>query len=56
MEVDEGDGGDDAMLQYTDSEEEGKEREKAEMAAEIEREKCVFCFCPHKFTSKLPGR
>ena len=53
MGVDKGDGGDEAMLSFTDSEEEEKEREKVEMEAEIAREKCVFAFCHHKFTSGL---
>ena len=44
MEAGEGDGGDEAMLRFTDSEEE-KEREKA--AIQEEREKCIFCFCRH---------
>ena len=39
MEVDEGDGGDNAVLQFTDSEEEEKEREKAKIEEHL---KCVF--------------
>ena len=54
MEAGEGYGGDEAMLPFTDSEEEEKERKKVGMEAEIAREKCVFAFCHHKFTSGLP--
>ena len=39
MEVGEGDGGDEATLPFTDSEEEEKEREKAKIEEHL---KCVF--------------